>query len=59
MVGSATVASPGSHTKYRSKHNGAHCQPLQEIQPSELNELKETLHDAVLESSSARYVSGA
>ncbi|XP_014524160.1 mitogen-activated protein kinase kinase kinase NPK1 [Vigna radiata var. radiata] len=52
MVGSATVASPGSHTKYRSKHNGAHCQPLQEIQPPVLNESKETLHDAELESSS-------
>jgi len=59
MVGSATVASPGSHTIYRSKHSGAHCQPLQEIQPPELNESKETLHDAQLESSSVRYVSGA
>ncbi|KAG2401418.1 Mitogen-activated protein [Vigna angularis] len=52
MVGSATVASPGSHTKYRSKHNGGYCQPLQEIQPPKLNESKETLHDAELESSS-------
>jgi len=60
MVGSAAVASPGSHTKYRLKHSGAHChQPLQEIQPPELNESKEILHDPELESSSVRYVSGA
>ncbi|CAJ1977251.1 unnamed protein product [Sphenostylis stenocarpa] len=51
MAGSATVASPGSHTKFRSKLSGAHCQPLQEIQPPELNESKETLHDAEPESS--------
>ncbi|KAG5005146.1 hypothetical protein JHK82_029177 [Glycine max] len=51
MVGSANVASPGSHTKYRSNLSGAHCRPLQEIQPSELNESEETLHDAELESS--------
>ena len=56
MVGSANVASPGgSHTKYRSKLSGAHCRPLQEIQPSELNESEETLHDAELESSNVRY----
>lgn len=59
MVGSANVASPGSHTKYRSNLSGAHCRPLQEIQPSELNESEETLHDAELESSNVRYVSGA
>ncbi|RDX67566.1 Mitogen-activated protein kinase kinase kinase 3, partial [Mucuna pruriens] len=50
MVGSANVASPGNHSKYRSKLSGVHCQPLQEIQPSGLNESKETLHDAELES---------
>lgn len=60
MVGSANVASPGgSHTKYRSKLSGAHCRPMQEIQPSDLNQSKETLHNAELESSSVRYVSGA
>lgn len=59
MIGSANVASPGSHSKYQSKLSGAHCQPLQEIQPSELNESKETLRDAEMESFSVRYVCGA
>lgn len=59
MAGSANVASPGSHSKYLSKLSGAHNRPLQEIQPSELNESKETLHDAELESFSVRLVSGA
>ncbi|KAJ1423771.1 Serine/threonine-protein kinase, active site [Sesbania bispinosa] len=48
MAGSASVASPGSHSKYRSKLSGAYSRPLQEIQSSELNESKETLHDAEL-----------
>ncbi|TKY51118.1 Mitogen-activated protein kinase kinase kinase NPK1 [Spatholobus suberectus] len=50
MVGRSNVASPVGHSKYQSKLSDAHCQPLQEIQPSELNESKETLHDAGLES---------
>ncbi|KAL2324366.1 hypothetical protein Fmac_023424 [Flemingia macrophylla] len=50
MVGSVNVASPGSHSKYRSKLSGAHCRPLQEIQPPEPNESKEALHDDELES---------
>ena len=52
----ANVASPGSHNKYRSKVSGAYSRPLQEIQPSELNEWKEILHDAQLDS--ARYLYG-
>lgn len=59
MAGSANVASPGSHSKYLLKLSDAHSQPLQEIQPSELNESKETLHDAELESFSVRFVSSA
>ena len=58
MAGSANFASPRSHNKYRSKLSGAHNQPLQEIQPPELSESKETLHEAQLDSFSARYVSG-
>ncbi|KAK7280173.1 hypothetical protein RJT34_25235 [Clitoria ternatea] len=50
MADSANVASPGSCSKYRSKLIGAQSRPLQEIQPSELNESKETLHNAELES---------
>ncbi|XP_020209854.1 mitogen-activated protein kinase kinase kinase NPK1 isoform X1 [Cajanus cajan] len=50
MVGSVNLASSGSHSKYRSKLSGAHCRPLQEIQPSEPNESKEALHDDGLES---------
>ncbi|XP_061376543.1 mitogen-activated protein kinase kinase kinase NPK1-like [Gastrolobium bilobum] len=50
IAGSANVASLGSHNKYQSKLSSAHSRPLQEIQPSELNESKETLHDTELES---------
>ncbi|MED6168727.1 hypothetical protein PIB30_014190 [Stylosanthes scabra] len=46
MAGSAIDSSSNSHNKYQRKLCGAPNQPLQEIQPSELNESKKTLHVA-------------
>ncbi|CAL5209735.1 unnamed protein product [Lathyrus oleraceus] len=46
MAGIANVTSPESHRKYLTKPVTAHCRPLQEIQPSELYDSKETLRDA-------------
>ncbi|RYR37422.1 hypothetical protein Ahy_A09g042311 isoform A [Arachis hypogaea] len=46
MAGSASVSSSKSHNKYQPQLGGAPNQPLQEIQPSDLNESKETLHEA-------------
>jgi len=53
MASIANVASLKSHRKYLTKLSGetSHCRPLQEVQPSELNESKETLQDAELGSS--------
>jgi hypothetical protein len=58
MASIAIVTSPGNDRKYFAKLSGvtAHSRPLQEIQPSELNESKETLHEAGLESFSVRCV---
>jgi hypothetical protein len=58
MASIAIVTSPGSDRKYFAKLSGvtAHSRPLQEIQPSELNESKETLHEAGLEPFSVRCV---
>ncbi|KAI4345596.1 hypothetical protein L6164_012702 [Bauhinia variegata] len=50
----ANLARSGSHSRYRSKASGAYGRPLQEIQPSELNEWKEVLHDSQMESFSVR-----
>jgi len=60
MASIANVTSPESQRKYLTKLGGAtsHCRPLQEVQPSELNESKETLHDAEL-GSNVKYVFGA
>ncbi|XP_054805814.1 mitogen-activated protein kinase kinase kinase NPK1 [Prosopis cineraria] len=49
----AHFARHGSHNKNQSKASGANSRPLQEIHPSELNEWKETLNNAKLESLSA------
>ncbi|KAI4317777.1 hypothetical protein L6164_025620 [Bauhinia variegata] len=51
VAGGANLASSGCHNRYQSKVSGVHGRPLQEIQPSELNEWKEVLHDAQMESS--------
>lgn len=61
MASIANATSPENHRKYVTKLSGvtAHSRPLQEIQPSELNESKETLYDAELGSSSVRFVFGA
>ena len=60
MASIANITSPESQRKYITKLNGAtsHCRPLQEVQPSELNESKEALHDAEL-GSNVKYVFGA
>ncbi|KEH43905.1 MAP kinase kinase kinase [Medicago truncatula] len=60
MASIANVTSPESHRKYLTKLSGttSHCRPLREVQPSKLNESKETLHDAEL-GSSVKYVFGA
>ncbi|CAJ2630303.1 unnamed protein product [Trifolium pratense] len=52
MASIVNVTSPGSDRKYFAKISGvtSQCRPLQEIQPSGLNESKETLHEAGLES---------
>ena len=57
MADGANIARQGSHYKNQSKVSGANSRPLQEIHPSELNEWKETLQYAKLESFTARYVS--
>lgn len=46
MAGIANVTSPESHRKYLTKPVTACCKPLQEIQPSELYDSKETLRNA-------------
>ncbi|KAF7837251.1 mitogen-activated protein kinase kinase kinase NPK1 isoform X1 [Senna tora] len=53
VVGGPSVARQGSHNKNQSKFSYANSRPLQEIHPSELNESKETLHNAQLGSFSA------
>lgn len=58
MAGIANVTSPESHRKYLTKPVTARCRPLQEIQPSELYDSKETLRDAE-QGSSVRFVFGA
>ncbi|KAK4266383.1 hypothetical protein QN277_027317 [Acacia crassicarpa] len=53
MAEAANIARHGSHYKNQSKVSCANSRPLQEIHPSELNEWKETLQYAKLESFSA------